>query len=440
MDRQNRRRTILFGGFVALLLAGVVVLYVIAPPPTILIVRVFDDSQEVPLVGAHVEVQQPGQPPMPVVITDDTGTAQFKHPRPDPDYSIRVQKPDYAFLLQTGVSVPQSQETEVNLRLVPQQSGRLFVALNRARLVEIDTASLLGIQTIILPTPLDAPIRHVRLHPDQPLVYVAAGARTLILRTNGALLAQVDVGGTVDSLDVSRDGRYLLLTGTAQGDASAILSQRHVWTLDAHSGALIDDSQISHSELPPGGGLAWQPDGTDGDILYLTNHVLQSMPVRGQMALGLNQVPTPASHHPNKVILSPDEQHLYSWRQGWYSPDTGRFSDALLMISTVDGSVVYQEMSPGISALALSPDGNELYALNAKLGTLTLISLAGDRPQTVVPVGKQPQALAVSPDGQWAYVGDGQGQAIIVINLPSATIWHTISLPGEPLALAVRQG
>ncbi len=438
MGRRERRRQILFLGFVALVLIGFAVLYFTAPPPTILRVHVLDGDSGAPLAEAWVEVQQPGQPPMPGTNTDETGTAQFAHPRPDPSYSVRVQKADYAFALQTGVSVPESQETEVSVRLVPQPGGRLFVGLERARLVEIDTASLLVVRTIVLPAAPEAPVRHLRLHPHENLLYAVAGARVLLMSAVGAVFAELDLDGTVDSLDVSGDGAFLLLTGTAQADASAIVSQRHVWTLDAHSGALVDDSLLSRSELAAGEGLSWQPDGTDADILRLVSPGVRSMPIRGQMMLSLGQVSTAATRHPNRVILSQDEEYLYSWRQGFYSPDTEQLSDVLLLISTEDGTTVYQEMPAGISALALAPGEKQLYALNAELGTLTIISLAGSRPQTVLPVGREPQALAISADGRWAYVADGQGQAIVVVDLPSATIWYTIPLLGEPLSLAVR--
>jgi DNA-binding beta-propeller fold protein YncE len=438
MERRNRRRRILVVGFVVLILAAVVALYVTAPPPTILLVRVLDDSSGEPLAGAQVQVQQPGQPPMPAAVTDETGSARFDHPHADPAYRIRVQKPDYGFALQTDVAVPQSQETEVAVRLVPQPGGRLLVGLVRARLAEIDTASLLLLHTLILPAAPDAPVRHVRVHPDGSRLYVVAGARALILSAGGGLLAEIDVGGTVDSLDVSRDGAYLLLTGTGRGDASTIISQRHVWTVDAHSGELLDDSLLSRRQPPAGEGIVWQPDGTDAYLLQLASPEVQDMPARGQTALGLSQVPTAATRSPSKAILSPDGQYLYTWRQGWFSPDTGRYSDVLLLISTEDGTSVYQEMRRGVSALALSPAGDELYALNDRLGTLTIVSLTGSRPQTVIPVGKEPQAVTVSADGRWAYVANGAGQAITIVDLTSATVWHTIPLSSEPLSLAVR--
>jgi hypothetical protein len=437
MGRRDRRRQILLLGSVALVLAAAAMLYVTAPPPTILVIRVLDASAGVPLPGARVEVQQPGQPAMLSAVTDETGTARFAHPRPDPNYSIRVQKRDYALALQKGVSVPESQETEVTVQIVPQHGGRLFVGLEQARLVEIDTASLLVLQTVILPAAPDAPIRHVRLHPDGNLLYAVVGARALVLSLSGAVLAELDMGGTVDSLDMTGDGRYLLLTGTARGDASAIVAQRHLWILDARSGALVEDGLLSRADAAAGEGIAWQLDGIDADLLHVASSVVDNMPPRGRAQLGLGQVPTGATRSPNKVILSPDGEHLYTWRQGFSSSDSGQLSDVLLLISTEDGSSVYQEMPPGISALALSPLGDELYALNAKLGTLTIISLSGSRPQSVVPVGKEPQVLTVSDDGRWAYVGDGEGQAIIVVDLPSAAIWMTIPLLHEPLSLAV---
>ncbi|MEJ2210780.1 MAG: carboxypeptidase regulatory-like domain-containing protein [Anaerolineae bacterium] len=437
MEGRNRRRRIWVLGFVALILAAVVVLYLTAPPPTVLLVRALDAGTGAPLVGAQVQIQQPGQSPLPAVFTDESGTARFMHPPPDPGYRVQVQKVDYLLARQTGVPVPESQETEVTVQLESQPGGRLFVGLGHGRLTEIDTASLRVVQTLVLGAAPEAPVRYVRIHPKENLVYVVAGARLLILSANGALLAEADTGGTVDSLDVSADGAYLLLTGTSAEDASAIVAQRQAWTFDAHSGHLVEEAWLSRAEAMAGQGLFWQPDGTDVDALRLASPVVRDMPVRGQTTVGLSRMPTAANRSPARAILSPEGAYLYTWQPGWVSVDTGRLSDALLLIDTVDAASVYQEMSPGVSGLALSPAGDELYALNAKLGTMTFISLTGSRPQMVVPVGKEPQAITISADGQWAYVADGEGQAVIVVDLPSATIRHIIPLLGEPLSLAV---
>lgn len=437
MKGQNRWRRIRVLVFPALALAAVVVLYVTAPPPTVLLVRVVEAGSGTPLVGARVLVQQPGQPSMPAALTDETGIARFMHPRPDPAYSIQAQQVDHLLARQGGVAVPESQETTVTLQLEPQPGGRLFVGLEPSRLAEIDTASLLVVQTLVLRVAPEAQVRHVRLHPDESLVYVVAGARLLILGRSGGVRAEVDTGGTVDSLDVTANGAYLLLTGTAAGGAS-IVAQRQAWTLDAHTGAMVEDTRISQARAVAGLGLAWQPDGTDVDALRLASPVVAGMPVRGQTVVGLSRIPTAANRLRSRAILSPDGLYLYTWQPGWVSVDTGRISDVLLLLSTEDGASVYQEISQGVSALALSPAGDELYALNAKLGTMTIVSLSGSRPQTTVPVGKDPQAITVSADGRWAYVADGKGQAIVVVDLPSATMWHTISLLGEPLSLAVR--
>jgi uncharacterized protein YceK len=438
VGRRDRRRQTILLGFAALVLIAAVALYVTAPPPTMLVIRVFDADTGAPLAGARVEAQQPGQLPMPAANTDETGMARLAHPRPDPGYAIRVQKPDYALGRKENVSVPESQETEVTVELVPQPGGRLFVGLAQARLAEIDTASLLVLRTVILPAAPDAPVRHLSLHPDEELLYAVAGAQAFVLRANGAVLAEFDTGGTVDSLDVSRDGEYLFLTGSAQGGASALIARRHLWILDARSGALVEDGLLLRGDWVASGGVVWRPDGSDADLLRLTSPVVEDLPAPGRRTLALSEVPTGATHNPTKVILSPDEETLYTWRQGFFSHDHGGFSDVLVLIATEDGSTVYEEMPPGISALALSPLGDELYALSAELGTLTIISLTGSRPQTVVPVGKEPQILTVSADGRWAYIGDGQEQAIVVVDLPSAAVWFTILLPREPLSLAGR--
>jgi YVTN family beta-propeller protein len=103
-----------------------------------------------------------------------------------------------------------------------------------------------------------------------------------------------------------------------------------------------------------------------------------------------------------------------------------------------DGASLSQDVSRGVSALAISPVKEEIYMLNAALGTLTIIDLTGARRQLVVPVGKQPAVLVVSGDGTRVYVADEVGASVIAIDVESARVVESIPLPGTPLALAVR--
>ena len=144
------------------------------------------------------------------------------------------------------------------------------------------------------------------------------------------------------------------------------------------------------------------------------------------------------SGYPDRVNVSRDGAYLYTWIPNRYSPEKDAFLDLLMLISLDDGAAVYQNVSRGVAALAISPGGEALFVINADLGTLAVIDLVQDGSQALVPVGKQPVALTVSRDGARVYVADREGSALAVVDVASARIVATIPLPAEPLSLAVR--
>jgi len=338
-----------------------------------------------------------------------------------------------------GVAVAGEQETVLPVPLVHNPGGRLFVGLEGARIVQIDTASLSRIQTIVLPVAPEAPVRHLRLNPTHDLLYVVAGAEGQILSSlTGATLATFEVqAAAIDSLEVSADGRYVLAAGDKKFDPTDYDQQRRLWFLDARSGALVTDTLLSavQSHLD----VAWQPDGMATHILLAMQSMIDSTPMR--VASFTGELGTSAfviSGYPDRVNVSRDGAYLYTWIPNRYSPEKDAFLDLLMLISLDDGAAVYQNVSRGVAALAISPGGEALFVINADLGTLAVIDLVQDGSQALVPVGKQPVALTVSRDGARVYVADREGSALAVVDVASARIVATIPLPAEPLSLAVR--
>lgn len=137
---------------------------------------------------------------------------------------------------------------------------------------------------------------------------------------------------------------------------------------------------------------------------------------------------------PSGGLLSADGRFLYAW-------SAERFEDLQTAFERDLNPMPGTLALPGDSAAwSLSRRRQELYELDAQLGTLSILDLTGQEPPTLVAVGKEPVALVVSSDEEMAYVANRGSHSISVVHLPGATVWHTIPLPGEPLSLALRQG
>ena len=463
MSGQGRWSRILLLIIVGLAGIALAILYLTAPPPTSLTVRVESGETNDPLAGASVVVQAEGRQALSPATTDENGVVRFDNLSPDPAYRVQAQSVGYETDVQTPVAVAEGAEVEITVALAPASGGRLYVGLNQAQIVEIDTASGLVVGTIQLPAAPAAPVRQLRAHPTEDLLYAVAGDKGLILDTaSGAVVGELAVETGVESLDLSADGRYVLATTVRGGlDISGMLGRVYLLALDARSGQVVTDTLLTEvrssatlvaaypagsvrapaaRSLPisakPVPELLWQPDGTDLIVWQAASKTVAAMTERSRLSLGVNSVPVGPRNMRETVVLSADEAYLYRFGR-YYSQQTG-FADYVELVATDDGTRLAEPYPAGIMALAASPVRLELYILNADLGNLTLLDLSGERAQTVVAVGKSPQTVTVSPDGVWAFVANRGSNSISMIHLPSATVAHTVSLPGEPISLAAR--
>jgi hypothetical protein len=435
MGNRKRWSRILYLVAAGLILGAVAIVYITAPPPTVLRVRVVEVESGRPLTGAAVRARIPGEASSPALLSDDKGEVEFRDLVPDSNYIVRVQLVDHDLAVESPVAVAEGEETRITVMLAHDPGARLYVGLDRARVVEIDTASLQVLQTVVLAGAPEAPVRQLRLHPAEGLLYALIGDQGRVLSTaSGATLARLEVAGSIDSLEPTADGRYVVAAGLSEADPTGVMAQRHLWLLDARSGRLVSDTLLSRMQPDASLATVWQPDGQDGYILRATNPEIDRLAEQRGGDSPFFRVPVGITSREPKMVLSADGQYYYWWAKG-YSPDRGEVS-LLALAALEDGAAVFQEVPAGVSAIAASPVRQELFVLNSSLGTLTIIDLTGERAQVLVPVGKQPEQMTVSSDGSRAYVADAEADSILVVDLDSASVSYVLPLPGEPLSLA----
>lgn len=442
MRDQLRKPWVLILIAVGLMLVAAILLYATAPTPTVLVVQVVDAETGEPLAGADVRVRARSEQALPIITTDDAGNAGFHDLPSDRAYVVRVQKVDYDLAFEPQVAVPARQETQVTIPIVPHAGGRLFVGLDGGRVAQIDTASLLVIQTIRLSGWKQDPVGHVRAHPERDLLYAVAGNAGCILDSqSGASLAEFEVEGTVQSLSAdggqlyvisgaensitivrqSEDGSRVYVTATGRYEVSGQLL-----TLDAHTGELLTRVSTVNPQLVPE--LIWRPGDSRVYVVEPSQRVLWVLDVSPNEVLAH----TPTGAYPKEGFPSSDGSYRYTW-------STDYFEDLRTAFRTdLEPILGRQSLPVENSAWTLSPTGERLYLLDAELGTLSIVDLAGQEPPLLMAVGKQPSALALSPDGQWAYVANRESHTISVIYLPSNTVLHAIPVEGAPFSLAAQ--
>lgn len=131
-----------------------------------------------------------------------------------------------------------------------------------------------------------------------------------------------------------------------------------------------------------------------------------------------------AGNSPESVAISQDGRHVYicNLNSDDISVVDGTTNTVTTLIPTGFGSQPYY--------VALSPDGNTLYAACSASNTVLAISTATNKVISTITVGNHPICITVSPDGQKLYVTNFNDQTISVINTASYAIAGTISLGG----------
>lgn len=110
-------------------------------------------------------------------------------------------------------------------------------------------------------------------------------------------------------------------------------------------------------------------------------------------------------------------------------------------VSVLDATAAFVEvarysLASQVRSAIITPDGRKMLIL---AGTMRVIDLAVDRPQTVpqVDVGPLPDDVAVSLDSARAYVVSGVGRTITVIDLTNNQRLAQRTIPGTPGGIAV---
>jgi YVTN family beta-propeller protein len=231
----------------------------------------------------------------------------------------------------------------------------------------------------------------------------SAPARTLpgqkgagVLLPNGWTLtpegAHVPTSDLPMNMELSRDGRWLLVTTNGNGDQT-------IDVIDVAAGRSVQVIQVAKSWL----GLAFAPDGkrffvSGGD----DNEVLIYDFDAGRAAAA------------GKIILGSGEYHALDDRQRNAARQAGR------------GEFAFP------AGLAVSPDGRRLYAAENLSNKVAVVDLANNRVVTKIGVGEYPYDCAISNDGRRVYVSNWGSRTLAVIDTATNQVVTNIPVGDHP--------
>ncbi|HEX6666638.1 MAG TPA: PKD domain-containing protein [Solirubrobacterales bacterium] len=141
-------------------------------------------------------------------------------------------------------------------------------------------------------------------------------------------------------------------------------------------------------------------------------------------------IPTGPFSGPYTLAISPDGQTVYA---------VNLDGNSVIAISTQTKSVVGAPIPVGKdpAGIAITPDGRRAYVSNGGSGSVSVVDLQS-RQVVGLPiplpegVDSEPLGVAISPDGGRAYVADGKGDSVSVIDTA------TNQIVGAPIAVGLR--
>lgn len=215
-----------------------------------------------------------------------------------------------------------------------------------------------------------------------------------------------------------------------------------VYVLDPFLGQLVDTIDMEVGDTPLG--IAASPNGR---FVYITNFDGGNLRVI-DTADPSNVLPTAIGlgYYPAGVAVSPDSRYVYvvntyGSRQNY----TGYGS--LYALTASDGTVAWTVDNLGERplAVAVSPDGHNVYVTNSGNGTLSVIDTVAKSEVTGlfsrIKVGTDPIGVTASPDGQFIYVANREDNTVSVIQTSEDVVDYEviteIDVGVAPLGIAV---
>lgn len=235
-------------------------------------------------------------------------------------------------------------------------------------------------------------------------------------------------------MTVSPDGRQLYVASgicVNQGGvcgASPNSFGTAFWLVD------LTTRTVTAANIPPGSGfgayvpavgdIAVAPNGlafyTKSDQDYILGSCTLSIYAAGDISHFSNIDPASSGGGDLGLAISPDSKRVYI---GCDNPES------IFIIDTSTKTIVNTIPSrPGVfySGIAVTPDGNHLYAAG---GNVAVIDTASNATVATVATGGPSDGLAVTPDGARVYVTNPTKNTVSVIDTASNAVVATIPVP-----------
>jgi YVTN family beta-propeller protein len=277
------------------------------------------------------------------------------------------------------------------------------------------------------------------ISPASDRVYVAEQGRDRVAILNAATLqtvSVVDVADRPSGLALTADGRTLYVTHLLTNTITVL-------TVDpyrAYLPLLVMTQSLGHGATIPIPAVRPLYPRSEQSNLQLLTSIIHLWP---------------DSNLVQSIVIAPDGRHAYVPHTRSNTTNTALTFDTTVfpLVSLIDLTtrqhLLGQQFDlgtldpPGVGLpfdAALTPDGNELWVVNAASNDLSVINLINRTLVAHIEVGDNPRGIVLSPEGDTAYVNNTLAGTVSVIDTGAYTVTSVIPVTNIPLPSLLLNG
>jgi len=347
--------------------------------------------------------------------------------------------------------------------------GRLVLAVNP----DSNTLSLVDAvsRTLLAEIPVGVDPRTVAVDDAGTRAYVAnrgSGSVSVVDLAARVAVATIPVGPEPWGVVTGPDGRavYVAVTGDdriAVLDGPALTVTQSLPVADRPAGlALSDDSRTlyaTHLLTNTITVLTVQPHTVYVPLILSGTSTRQAgaaqMATDNWPLITGNLLLWPDSNLVQSIVFAPDRRRAYvphtraNTSNRALTFDTAVFPLVSLIDLTTGQHLVGQQLDlgtldpPGVGLpfdAALTPDGNEIWVVNAASNNITVLNLTTRQRVASIPVGASPRGIVLAPDGGTAYVNNTLAGTVSLVDTAAYTVSGVITTTSIPLPPALLRG
>jgi YVTN family beta-propeller protein len=231
-----------------------------------------------------------------------------------------------------------------------------------------------------------------------------------------SVVATVPVGKRPKSVTMSPDGKVAYIANLQGGDVSVF---------DVATRTVTGSIPI---EAGPPQFVAFSPDGGRAYVsVYTENNSINGVVVVDTASQSVVTT-VPVGKHPFALAVTPDGKEIFV-----PCHDDGR----LYVLSASENKVISQiPVEPNPHFVTFTSDGRSAYVANHESNLISVVDVASRQVSATIPVGRSPHSLALAPDGRKAYVVNYDGGDVSVVDTVAREEIAHIGVGANPQSVA----